>query len=198
MASFHTIGNHNHFLTPNQPATMASKSAGSGPGSDATPHTAASATHHLSSNNRVLGRAPLKAERSCIVCHRRKVRCDKKSPCSGCTRAGVLCCYPAKDKAKTRRRKTTMAEIASRLVQLERTIVAVSNERPSPDPAPGGAPLPESSESPGDESNELVLSEVHRPGTPSRDGGMLVQNGYSSHYINETLLCRVLEEARLE
>ncbi|ERT03289.1 hypothetical protein HMPREF1624_01596 [Sporothrix schenckii ATCC 58251] len=64
-------------------------------------------------------------ERSCIVCHRRKVRCDKTMPCAGCVRSGVLCCYPSNKRAP-RQSKTTIADIASRLVQLERTIVAVA------------------------------------------------------------------------
>ncbi|KIH86491.1 hypothetical protein SPBR_08136 [Sporothrix brasiliensis 5110] len=70
--------------------------------------------------------APKRAiERSCIVCHRRKVRCDKTMPCAGCVRSGVLCCYPSIKRAP-RQSKTTIADIASRLVQLERTIVAVA------------------------------------------------------------------------
>ncbi|CAK7211649.1 hypothetical protein SCUCBS95973_001186 [Sporothrix curviconia] len=64
-------------------------------------------------------------ERSCIVCHRRKVKCDKTVPCANCVRSGVLCCYPSNKRAP-RQPKTTIADIASRLVQLERTIVAVA------------------------------------------------------------------------
>ncbi|CAK7204206.1 hypothetical protein SEUCBS139899_006960 [Sporothrix eucalyptigena] len=72
-------------------------------------------------------RAPPKRvlERSCIVCHRRKVKCDKTMPCANCVRSGVLCCYPSNKRAP-RQPKTTIADIASRLVQLERTIVAVA------------------------------------------------------------------------
>lgn len=58
------------------------------------------------------------------MCHRRKVRCDKTMPCANCVRSGVLCCYPSSK--RTRQPKTTIADIASRLVQLERTIVAVA------------------------------------------------------------------------
>ncbi|CAK7265433.1 hypothetical protein SEPCBS57363_001581 [Sporothrix epigloea] len=64
-------------------------------------------------------------ERSCILCHRRKVKCDKTVPCANCVRSGVLCCYPSSKRAP-RQPKTTIADIASRLVQLERTIVAVA------------------------------------------------------------------------
>jgi hypothetical protein len=36
--------------------------------------------------------------RSCAVCRTRKVRCDKKSPCSNCRRANIPCVLPTVDK----------------------------------------------------------------------------------------------------
>lgn len=33
--------------------------------------------------------------RSCFVCRRRKVRCDKTSPCSNCRRANIPCLVPS-------------------------------------------------------------------------------------------------------
>lgn len=33
--------------------------------------------------------------RSCVVCRRRKVRCDKLSPCSNCRRANIACVFPS-------------------------------------------------------------------------------------------------------
>lgn len=33
--------------------------------------------------------------RSCVVCRSRKVRCDKKSPCSNCIRANIACVLPS-------------------------------------------------------------------------------------------------------
>ncbi|GAP90210.1 putative transcription fungi [Rosellinia necatrix] len=36
--------------------------------------------------------------RSCVVCRSRKVRCDKKSPCSNCRRAGTPCVVPSADR----------------------------------------------------------------------------------------------------
>lgn len=33
--------------------------------------------------------------RSCVVCRRRKVRCDKTSPCSNCRRANIPCLVPS-------------------------------------------------------------------------------------------------------
>ena len=33
--------------------------------------------------------------RSCVICRKRKVRCDKQSPCSNCSRANVACVFPS-------------------------------------------------------------------------------------------------------
>jgi hypothetical protein len=37
--------------------------------------------------------------RSCAVCRARKVRCDKRSPCSTCRRANIACVYPTANRA---------------------------------------------------------------------------------------------------
>lgn len=42
--------------------------------------------------------AAAKKPRSCATCRSRKVRCDKKSPCSNCRRAGIACVLPPTDK----------------------------------------------------------------------------------------------------
>lgn len=36
--------------------------------------------------------------RSCVVCRSRKVRCDKQSPCSNCSRANIVCIAPPADR----------------------------------------------------------------------------------------------------
>ena len=35
---------------------------------------------------------------SCVLCRRRKVRCDKQKPCSNCRRANVACTFPSTDR----------------------------------------------------------------------------------------------------
>ncbi|KAF2811281.1 uncharacterized protein BDZ99DRAFT_385394 [Mytilinidion resinicola] len=42
--------------------------------------------------------APAPKAQSCVVCRRRKVRCDKQSPCSNCRRANIACVLPSKDR----------------------------------------------------------------------------------------------------
>ena len=36
--------------------------------------------------------------RSCVICRKRKVRCDKQSPCSNCSRANVACVFPSTER----------------------------------------------------------------------------------------------------
>lgn len=36
--------------------------------------------------------------RSCVVCRSRKVRCDKRAPCSNCRRANIACVFPSTDR----------------------------------------------------------------------------------------------------
>jgi Fungal Zn(2)-Cys(6) binuclear cluster domain len=172
---------------------MTDNAGQNGRGGYATHHPATSAMQNLPANDKILNRLPLKAERSCVVCHRRKVRCDKKSPCSTCTRTGVLCCYPSGDRPLTRQPKTTIAKIASRLVQLERTIVAVSSDRLAKDPV-GRAPSRAPSFLDGDDDSCTSAPAEKQSIVSVSTDEILIQNGFSSHYINEILLCRVLEE----
>ena len=41
---------------------------------------------------------PASKLRSCVICRNRKVRCDKQSPCSNCSRANVACVFPSTDR----------------------------------------------------------------------------------------------------
>jgi hypothetical protein len=36
--------------------------------------------------------------RSCVTCRQRKVRCDKRAPCSNCRRADIACVFPSLDR----------------------------------------------------------------------------------------------------
>ncbi|KAG7040305.1 hypothetical protein JMJ77_0009916 [Colletotrichum scovillei] len=57
------------------------------------------------------------ATRSCLLCRRRKVRCDKKKPCDGCAKAGEECVYPMG--RASRRQGTPDPELTNRLKRLE-------------------------------------------------------------------------------
>lgn len=38
------------------------------------------------------------SRRSCVTCRRRKVACNKQSPCSNCRRANIACVFPSTDR----------------------------------------------------------------------------------------------------
>ncbi|KAL9036419.1 MAG: hypothetical protein Q9180_004313 [Flavoplaca navasiana] len=57
--------------------------------------------------------------RSCVTCRKRKVRCDKRHPCSNCNRAAIECIFPGPGRAPRRSRKPPDAELLARLRRLE-------------------------------------------------------------------------------
>ncbi|KAK8166548.1 fungal-specific transcription factor domain-containing protein [Phyllosticta citrichinensis] len=57
--------------------------------------------------------------RSCVTCRRRKVKCDKKHPCTNCTKARIDCIFPAPGRAPRKPRKPADAELLDRLKKLE-------------------------------------------------------------------------------
>lgn len=160
------------------PETMSQQSPSSS--SSASPRAAgAAAAHHL------------KPARSCVVCHRRKIRCDRQLPCLSCVRARLACTYPAAEPPARRARKATIADVASRISDLEKTIVAASKE-PSvsiPNPVPASAPVPAT-------TGLIALTPHDSPAlvTEHSSEEVLVRNGSSSQFFNELLISRVIEE----
>ncbi|KAL8900333.1 MAG: hypothetical protein Q9207_005748, partial [Kuettlingeria erythrocarpa] len=57
--------------------------------------------------------------RSCVTCRKRKVRCDKRHPCSNCNKAAIECVFPGPGRAPRRSRKPPDAELLARLRRLE-------------------------------------------------------------------------------
>lgn len=144
--------------------------------------------------------ASRRVERSCVICHRRKVRCDKQAPCSQCSRGGYTCLYPQTGPPVRRVRKTTITDVASRISELEKTLIAVSREhevqlsiRPSSNTnsshvvashttSPTFEPRPRRTES--EAADESPSDEI------------LLKKGTSSQYFNEVLFSRVIEQVR--
>ncbi|KAL8972042.1 MAG: hypothetical protein Q9183_000759 [Haloplaca sp. 2 TL-2023] len=63
--------------------------------------------------------APQPNPRSCILCRKRKVRCNKRHPCANCTKADIECIFPGPGRAPRRSRKPPDAELLARLRRLE-------------------------------------------------------------------------------
>lgn len=140
-------------------------------------------------------------ERSCVRCHERKVRCDKKAPCGKCTRQGEVCEYPGPRKVKRRSPKTSVTNVVSRLEQLERSIATIAGipstaqaKQPrthwqQPMPRPRAAPISGMTST---LTNGQASSVYPRPsGETNSNYGFLIKDGA---YIDEPLLSRVLEK----
>lgn len=80
-------------------------------------HSASSDNNGMAHPFRESSRQSDKLERrSCRGCHQRKVRCDRKLPCINCSRCGISCVYPTKDREKG---GPSLQNISSRLERLE-------------------------------------------------------------------------------
>ena len=56
---------------------------------------------------------------SCVRCARRKSKCDKANPCSGCSKAQVACLYRAPVPSQRHRRRLTQRDLLSKIQELE-------------------------------------------------------------------------------
>ncbi|KAK1624284.1 fungal-specific transcription factor [Colletotrichum phormii] len=148
-----------------------------------------------------------KIERSCQLCHRRKIRCDKKQPCASCARRGLQCHYPQAGQPIRRVRKTTIADVASRISDLEKTLVAgaASQQQQQQLPALRGSP---SASTPGtafglgrnpNHSNPSASRPTTAPASgpyeKSVNDEILLRKGSSSQYFDDVLISRVIEES---
>lgn len=127
--------------------------------------------------------------RSCLTCHHRKIRCDKRSPCSNCARNNVLCCYPGIEQVRHRPQRTTIGEISARLARLERTICAITENGPT---------TPDLDRKPAAEITAPHSDGAtgEGPRAESSPEELLVQDGDTSRYINEVILSRILDKVR--
>ncbi|KAM5370301.1 hypothetical protein ACJZ2D_008597 [Fusarium nematophilum] len=129
-------------------------------------------------------------ERSCAVCHRRKVRCDKKIPCSQCTRGDFPCSYPPAGPITRRARKTTINDVASRIEEMEKTIEAFASGKAS-----GASASPSSQQQP---TPTYTARTSNPPDTKTREqhpsDGVLLNKGTVSHFVSEVLFSRAIEQ----
>ncbi|CAI7632608.1 unnamed protein product [Penicillium bialowiezense] len=138
-------------------------------------------------------------ERSCLRCHERKIRCDKKSPCTRCVRQGVACQYPGPSRVKRQPPKKNMTDVAARLEQLERSITALVCERSNQAPTSQTNSNPYENNHDTPSAGALATPNSNSPVTSTstekpRFQGFRGFLGKDGRYINEPLLSRVLEK----
>ncbi|KAH8658512.1 hypothetical protein BX600DRAFT_401253 [Xylariales sp. PMI_506] len=129
--------------------------------------------------------------RSCHACSRKKIRCDKDDPCSACRRAGKLCTYPAAGPRIRRSKRTIIADMASRISTLEKSLAEARLEGQAKQKLTGGTGF----------SSSIVPAapHKHRPAdelSEESKNDILVERGSSSQYFNDVILSRVIGEER--
>ena len=110
-----------HNATGAPSSSSSSSGAGRSGGNGGNTNTGATSANTSNNNDQ--------SSRSCEGCHRRKVRCDRKKPCTNCTRAGWTCTYPTLRKDSSNRKIQSLEDIVSRLERLESLFLA--GERPN-------------------------------------------------------------------
>ena len=103
---------------------------------------------------------------SCVLCQKRKVKCDRNVPCSGCIRLGVECVEAIPAPPRPRKRKASTSNLQSRLLRCEELLRVKDGSFGSPD---------------GQESD---IEEEYTPkdaslhvGSPSGKGKLIVDQG---------------------
>lgn len=124
--------------------------------------------------------------RSCVTCRRRKVRCDKREPCSNCVKAHSECVFPPPGRAPRKPRRPHDAELLKRLRRLESVVDSLGTQV---DDDGNVQPSVE-----GPENSKRSVSEVFdlSPQAPRRTtslehklGHLLIKDGRSRYVSNE-------------
>ncbi|KAI1076324.1 fungal-specific transcription factor domain-containing protein [Whalleya microplaca] len=85
----------------------------------------------MSSNSGVSGKKPRIL--ACVLCQNRKIKCDRKTPCSNCTKANVTCTPSTPAPARKRRRPNQ--DLQQRLARCEELLSEYATAKPSDPPA---------------------------------------------------------------
>lgn len=96
------------YTSPGQTTTLPDDPAGMGPPQPWTTSAPASPS----------GSGPAHKQ-ACILCAKRKVRCDRREPCSNCIKAHTDCDYQAPAPRRRRRKRPADEDLVSRLSRYE-------------------------------------------------------------------------------
>lgn len=113
-------------------------------------------------------RNPAQQPLSCTLCRQRKIKCDKKLPCSPCSRSNLNCVFPERarhPKKKSTSSKATNDELMRRLGRMEELIEKIKVEGKDVN---GKKLVEEGSMSP-DTSRSRHTSEAQSPGSNGPD-----------------------------
>lgn len=130
--------------------------------------------------------------RSCVTCRRRKVKCDKKVPCSHCIRGNIECIFPGPGRAPRKSRKPADAELLERLRRLEGVVSSLNAQVEEHEQEAADREQQRSTSEEGcpfgtqnAKGNTSVAVDNSVEGLENRFGRLVVENG-RSRYINNS------------
>lgn len=136
--------------------------------------------------------------RSCYACNQKKIRCDKREPCTACKRVGRPCEYPPVGPRIRRPKKTIIAEMSSRIADLEKSLATQAREGTADQTVPSIYTAPASVRATNNQNEASQIKESVQPSAASNRSrpDIIVQKGSSSQYFNEIILSRAIKEVR--
>ena len=162
-------------------------------------------THHLDASKRTGGLengvTKHHEHRSCLACHTRKVRCDKKNPCGVCVKRGTECVFPSGKKPR-KRRKDANAELSARINNLEDLISSLGvqhdevheGESDDSEPDKAASTVDENASRIGDSREEMTKLKADSQGSIEEGFGRLSIRDGKSRYVSNQLWARMGDE----
>ncbi|KAI1757156.1 fungal-specific transcription factor domain-containing protein [Xylaria castorea] len=127
--------------------------------------------------------------RSCVLCRQRKVKCDRRQPCSNCLRAGASCVHPpGAGRAAKRPRQAVDAKVLDRLSQLETTIRRLQQQAKDRDAEPHITPEPTQARESG-----VLVDDASQGAEPAPELGRLVLEESQSRYVSNVIWADLTE-----
>jgi len=171
--------------------------------SDDVLHTAVVGDRVQKPNGSASGASAAQNARSCVTCRKRKVKCDKKQPCSNCTRAKIECIFPGPGRAPRKSRKPQDGELMDRLKRLEGVVLSLNAQVEEHEQEAAERDKRETSSSEQtclekqkeSESRTVVAADNSVQGLETRFGRLVVDQG-RSRYINNSFWASLNNEVR--
>lgn len=151
----------------------------------------ASKTSSVPSGSPAVGMNSTEVQVPCNICRKRKVRCDKKLPCSNCQRLGFECSYD--DPIRGLKRAISggsstrdTAELSGRMVRLESLVRNLSKQPGLPRPDPSGENTLPNASRPAESTSDFSKTDV--------DAGNLVLTSTSSRQVVSSFWAGLFDE----
>ncbi|KAI0144322.1 hypothetical protein GGR57DRAFT_337417 [Xylariaceae sp. FL1272] len=128
--------------------------------------------------------------RSCVLCRQRKVKCDRRQPCSNCIKSGATCVHPpGPGRAAKRPRQAVDTKVLDRLSQLEGTIKRLQHQAKERENALYDSPsgLQKAFSSRGSRLSEQTAHAQNPESNVAPDLGRLVVDESSTRYVSNAM-----------